>query len=101
MFTLPYEIVAVICTVMLLCATLQAYLIHLRGITLKSPLVTFLLMGVFIIVALLFAGRAYALGASATATTLDVVCMVVLAAANVSLCQRIFSTRTRPGRRAS
>lgn len=101
MITLQYEIVAVVCALMLLCATLQVYLLHLRGITFKNPLVTHLAMGGCIVVALLFVGRAYALGAPAMATMLDIVCLVCLAAANVSLCQCIFHTRSRPGRRTS
>lgn len=101
MLTLPYEIVAFVCAVMFLCATLQVYLIHLRGIVLGSPLATYALMGVFFIAALLYAARAYAPSVTGIATLLDLVTMVCLAISNVVLCLTIFCTRHRPGHRAS
>jgi DMSO reductase anchor subunit len=97
MFTLPYQIVAFVCAVMFLCATLQVYLIHLRGITLGGPLGTYVLMGVLLVAALLYVGRACAPSSAPIATLLDLVTMVSLATSNVVLCLTIFRTRHRPG----
>lgn len=77
-----YEIAATLCALLLLCAALQIYVVHLRGITMKSAQTVYLGMGVCVLIALLFVGRAYEVGPTGVASMLDIAAMTALAVAN-------------------